>query len=226
MSSIKLKHSGGNAVSLHPPTSAPSSSDVQFKLPTTDGSAGQVLQTDGSGNLSWVTPGKLLQVQTTQTNAQSNLTLTNAYSLYDTPLTVDITSAAANSKFIISALLNGEGNAPDHNFGIVLRRTIAGSGTSLSVGQASGGNAQSITRTLGVGYHADDNDSTTSATSIPAYLDAPAQAAGTTINYKIAIMELGGTANRNIWFNRPQNNSTGGGYERTASYITIQEIAA
>jgi len=55
MSSIKLKHSGGNAVSLHPPTSAPSSSDVQFKLPTADGSNGQVLQTDGSGNLSWVT---------------------------------------------------------------------------------------------------------------------------------------------------------------------------
>ena len=53
--SIKLKHSGGNAVSLHPPTSAPTSSDVQFKLPTADGSAGQVLQTDGSGNLSWVT---------------------------------------------------------------------------------------------------------------------------------------------------------------------------
>ena len=197
-----------------------------YTLPQTDGSAGQVLQTDGAGNLSWVTPGKLLQVQTTQTNAQSNLTLTNAYSLYDTPLTVNITSTAANSKFIISALLNGEGNAPDHNFGIVLRRTIAGSGTSLSVGQASGGNAQSITRTLGVGYHADDNDSTTSATSIPAYLDAPAQAAGTTINYKIAIMELGGTNNRNIWFNRTQGSSTGGGYERTASYITIQEIAA
>ena len=54
--SIKLKHSGGNAVSLHPPTSAPTSSDVQFKLPTADGSAGQVLKTDGSGNLSWVTP--------------------------------------------------------------------------------------------------------------------------------------------------------------------------
>ena len=57
MSSIKLKHSGGNAVSLQPPTSAPSASDVQFKLPTADGTAGQVLKTDGSGNLSWVSPG-------------------------------------------------------------------------------------------------------------------------------------------------------------------------
>ena len=55
MSSIKLKHSGGNAVSLHPPTSAPSSSDVQFKLPTADGSSGQYMKTDGSGNLSFAT---------------------------------------------------------------------------------------------------------------------------------------------------------------------------
>ena len=53
--SIKLKHSGGNSVSLNPPTSAPTSSEVAFKLPTSDGSAGQVLKTDGSGNLSWVT---------------------------------------------------------------------------------------------------------------------------------------------------------------------------
>ena len=54
MSSLKLKHSGGNSVSLNPPTSAPTSSEVAFKLPTSDGSAGQVLTTDGSGNLSWV----------------------------------------------------------------------------------------------------------------------------------------------------------------------------
>ena len=29
----------------------------EFTLPTADGSAGQVLKTDGSGNLSWTTPG-------------------------------------------------------------------------------------------------------------------------------------------------------------------------
>ena len=71
MSSIKLKHSGGNAVSLHPPTSAPSSSDVQFKLPTADGSAGQVLQTDGSGNLSWVTAG-ISEVDTWRMTSNAN----------------------------------------------------------------------------------------------------------------------------------------------------------
>ena len=56
MSSIKLKHSGGNSVSLNPPTSAPTASDVAFKLPNADGSANQVIKTDGSGNLAFVTP--------------------------------------------------------------------------------------------------------------------------------------------------------------------------
>ena len=55
MSSIKLKHSGGNSVSLNPPTSAPTSSEVAFKLPNQDGSAGQYLKTDGSANLSFST---------------------------------------------------------------------------------------------------------------------------------------------------------------------------
>ena len=54
MSSIKLKHSGGNSVSLNPPTSAPTSTEVAFKLPNEDGSANQVLKTDGSGNLGFV----------------------------------------------------------------------------------------------------------------------------------------------------------------------------
>ena len=54
MSNIKLVHSGGNSVSLTTPTNNPTS-NVTFKLPQEDGSAGQVLQTDGNGNLSWVT---------------------------------------------------------------------------------------------------------------------------------------------------------------------------
>ena len=54
MSKISLKHSGGNVVSLNSPTSAPTSADVAFKLPNADGSADQVLKTDGSGNLSFV----------------------------------------------------------------------------------------------------------------------------------------------------------------------------
>ena len=55
MSKISLKHSGGNVVSLNSPTNAPSAADVAFKLPNADGSAGQFMKTDGSGNLSFDT---------------------------------------------------------------------------------------------------------------------------------------------------------------------------
>ena len=55
MSKISLKHSGGNVVSLNSPTNAPGAADVAFKLPNADGSAGQFMKTDGSGNLSFDT---------------------------------------------------------------------------------------------------------------------------------------------------------------------------
>ena len=42
---------GTNAISLKAPTTL--ASDVDFVLPSTDGTASQVLKTDGSGNLGW-----------------------------------------------------------------------------------------------------------------------------------------------------------------------------
>jgi len=52
MSQIKLVHSGGNGVIISAPSSNPAS-DVNLKLPQADGSAGQFMKTDGSGNLSF-----------------------------------------------------------------------------------------------------------------------------------------------------------------------------
>jgi len=75
MSKISLKHTGGNVVSLNAPTNAPGAADVAFKLPNADGSAGQFMKTDGSGNLSFAAAGgggKILQVfQDTKTDVQS-----------------------------------------------------------------------------------------------------------------------------------------------------------
>ena len=54
---IKLNGSTAGSVALDAPASTTGDADIQFKLPVADGTAGQVLMTDGSGNLSWVTPG-------------------------------------------------------------------------------------------------------------------------------------------------------------------------
>ena len=76
MSNIKLVHSGGNSVSLTTPTSNPAS-NITFKLPQSDGSAGQVLMSDGNGNLSWVTlPASGLQMAD-QWRVTSNVNLNN-----------------------------------------------------------------------------------------------------------------------------------------------------
>jgi len=88
MSSIKLKHSGGNSVSLNPPTSAPTSSDVAFKLPNADGTTGQVLKTDASGNLGWTSNNGMTLLSTTSlsssgtVSANVSLTLTDYRYLY------------------------------------------------------------------------------------------------------------------------------------------------
>tara|TARA_R100000655_G_scaffold10479_2_gene25124 strand:- start:246 stop:887 length:642 start_codon:yes stop_codon:yes gene_type:complete len=56
MSQIKLKHSGGNSSIIAAPSSNPAS-DVTFRLPNADGSAGQFMKTDGSGNLAFAAAG-------------------------------------------------------------------------------------------------------------------------------------------------------------------------
>ena len=104
MSSIKLKHSGGNVVSLNSPTSAPTSADVAFKLPNADGTNGQVLKTDGSGNLSFGadTGGKILQVVTNTNTSTSNVTTTStSFITLTSTYTTFITPSATTSKIFV-----------------------------------------------------------------------------------------------------------------------------
>ena len=101
MSTIKLKHSGGNSVSLNPPTSAPTSSDVAFKLPNADGSANQLLKTDGSGNLGWATDqgGKVVGFGLATSTTVTQLGAQNSYTLVGPQLTYS--GASASNKLVI-----------------------------------------------------------------------------------------------------------------------------
>ena len=106
MSKISLKHSGGNVVSLNSPTSAPTSADVAFKLPNADGSSGQYMKTDGSGNLSFGTisipaGGKLLTsgVADSWSGSTASTSYVDSYSF-------NITPSATSSKVLILAAMN------------------------------------------------------------------------------------------------------------------------
>jgi hypothetical protein len=56
MAELKIKaDSGGGTVSWKGPATTTSNAAVQLTLPVDDGTSGQYLKTDGSGNLSWAT---------------------------------------------------------------------------------------------------------------------------------------------------------------------------
>ena len=77
--SIKLNAQSGGSVALDAPTQTTGSADNLYKLPIADGTAGQVLTTDGSGNLSWSTTGITMVDEfrgNTETSWNPNTTLT------------------------------------------------------------------------------------------------------------------------------------------------------
>ena len=85
--SIKLNAQSGGSVALDAPTQTTSSADLTLTLPVADGSANQVLKTDGSSNLGWVSQpaaAGLVLLETkevTSSNASSDAFLfTNIFS--------------------------------------------------------------------------------------------------------------------------------------------------
>jgi len=60
---IKLNGSTAGSVALDAPASTTGNADISFKLPVADGSANQVIKTDGSGNLSFGTVGNSSSIQ-------------------------------------------------------------------------------------------------------------------------------------------------------------------
>ena len=216
MSSIKLKHSGGNSVSIAAPSSNPASNRT---LTVPSNADGEILTTTNPKS------GSIIQVVATNVVSETTSVAVQNGTIVDTPATVTITSTAANSKFLISALIGGEASTDDHNIGFVLQRVIGGSTSSINVGYASDmGNRLGITFMMNVGYHGDDQSTTSSTSVMPPYLDSPSQAASTAITYKIGVVGLGTTGN--FYFGRTVSDTNNNTNERTPNYITVQEVAA
>lgn len=122
MSKISLKHSGGNVVSLNSPTNAPGAADVAFKLPNADGSAGQFMKTDGSGNLSFAAAGggKFLQTVFTIDKAQS-FSVTGSNTAEYAALNTAITPSSSSSKILIMvSIAFGASGISDGQYGFRL----------------------------------------------------------------------------------------------------------
>ena len=213
MSSLKLKHSGGNSVIIAAPSSNPASNRT---LTVPSNADGEILTTTNPKS------GSIIQVVATNVSATSSVSVENG-TIVDTPATVTITSTAANSKFLISAAIGGEANQPDHAIGFVLQRVIGGSTSSINVGTAES-NRPAITFIQQQGYGGSNNTTTSSTSAMSPYLDSPSQSASTAITYKIGIIGLGTTAT--FYFGRTVSDTDNDTNERTPNYITVMEIAA
>jgi hypothetical protein len=208
MSKISLKHSGGNVVSLNSPTSAPTSADVAFKLPNADGSAGQFMKTDGSGNLSFDAAGggKILQViQAVKTDTFS--TASTSYTDV-TGVSVSITPSSSSNKVLVMVEANSS-TTGGNNAMFRLKRDS----TTLSVGDAAGSRSQAA-------YQQRINDSNAALNGSITLLDSPSTTSSTT--YQLQTKVQGGTVD----INRTAANTDGAAYARTICTITAMEVAA
>jgi hypothetical protein len=133
---IKLVGSSSGSVSLDAPASTTSGANIEFKLPVADGSAGQLLKTDGSGNFGWATDqgGKILKVQYDTYSTSTAMGGASTYNMYG-GLVVTFAPTAASSKILVMMTQAGQHiitSDPDVSMTYKLKRTIAG-GTETDV---------------------------------------------------------------------------------------------
>ena len=178
--------------------------------PASDGSADQVIKTDGSGNLSFANTssggGKVINVwygQDTTSRSYSGST----YNWIDVPnLSKDITPASTSSKFWIHVKLSGSTNG-NHNY-----MRINCNGTTPHIGEAAG----SATRCTDVAAPKATWDQ---EQMIGSYLYEPATTSAITIKAQYAY-ESWGSLNRG---NRHNNNPSDG---TSTSDMTIFEFSS
>ena len=105
MSSIKLTaDSGGGTVELKAPATTGSNANKQFILPQNDGSSNQIIKTDGSGNLSFATKGRVLS-RSSSTLTSGDFAVTGVTGTVCTGLNTSISLSNANNKVLIVANL-------------------------------------------------------------------------------------------------------------------------
>ena len=99
MSSLKLNaDSGGGSVALSGPSSTTSNAAIALKLPVADGSANQILKTDGSGQLGWATDNSGISLSGSTDNTIATVTGANALQ-GEANLTFDGTSLKIGNTF-------------------------------------------------------------------------------------------------------------------------------
>jgi len=196
MSSIKLKHSGGNSVIIAAPSSNPAS-DRTITLPSN--ADGTMLTTTNpkTGNIIQV-----LQAVKTDTFSTSSAGFSTI-----TGLEISITPSSSSNKILIHYDANVSGDD------LSMVRLVRGS-TAIAIGDASS-SRQRITQ--GGQFQGGNNDKV--AVYSGSFLDSPSSTSSLT--YKLQVYRHGGTIRVNTTFNDADASYTG----RGISTITVMEVA-
>lgn len=215
MSSLKLLHSGGNGVII----SAPSSNPAANRTITVPGNAdGEILTTTNPRS------GAIIQAQTTQYVTAANISCAEDTFVNLSDLNVSITPVFASSKILLSAFMSGEGNKTDNSWCFKMMRSVAGGSDQDVLRGTPSGSRIPCMGTFPPGHYNNDEDSTPTTVSFANLLDSPSYSVGEAIVYKMFLLCVSSGA---VWsINGTTGSTDNEHYERTASYITVMEVAA
>ena len=215
MSKIKLNAaSGGGSVSLEAPTSTTSNANVVFKLPVADGSSGQALTTNASGQLAFasVAGGKIGQVLSA---AKTDTFSRNSSSFGDiTGISVDITPAATTSKVLVLVDLRVGAEHGDGDFHLRLVR-----GSTVIYARTTADNRKNGFAGRSKFQLDNANGEAIMVQASAVFLDSPSTTSATT--YKVQVANVGG---RLVYINRQGLDSNAVNIPRGASSITVMEV--
>jgi hypothetical protein len=204
---------GTNYVALKAPASV--SADLTFTLPATDGTSGQVLQTNGSGVLSFGTAGGGKVLQVVSTNKQDTFSQSSTSTFVDiTGLSVTITPSATANKILVICNISYGGSAND--IGAAFR--LVRNSTAIGGGTASGSRQSGITA-------ANAKYNSRFDTANFNFLDSPSTTSSTT--YKVQMICDVSIGGRTAYINRTGQDTDDNSEDnaRLSSTITVMEIA-
>jgi len=215
---VKLVGSSSGSVSLQAPANTAGGANRVLTLPDVDGTVATT-----------TTAGKILQTKTTFVTARSSYVFSSASTyLTLTPLNTTITPIGANSKFIVSAQVSGEGTVSNQQYFLKLIRNVTsgfadGDNVNIATGDNSGYATGIVATSAFHGYNAENNDSTISTSHISPFEDSPSVSVGGNLQYKVQVFSQTTTT----WYlNRTKTlyNESYGDY--LPSWVTVMEVSA
>jgi len=180
--------------------------NLTLTLPSADGTSGQVLQTNGSGVLSFGGAGKVLQVVSTVVTTASSTSLTTTQA--DIPsLSVSITPTSASNKILILWKIMFSNSSGDGMQGFLQR-----SGTNIAIGSTG-----ALGTLATIPFLTANSNNYWGFDASGSYLDSPSSTSALT--YKFQAAANSGTIT--LYINRSGRGSADGCYIST---ITAMEI--